>query len=111
MTISTSYRLQVNPSGTVAPGTRLTVSSVGGGCDAISQAAVGLWRPIPVSSPWRTETEIGQNGGEGPVGGSSWTVSFVVAPTVTPGSDDVTAACRHSRGFSVTYQPVPITVS
>ena len=72
MTISTSYRLQVNPSGTVAPGTRLTVSSVGG---------------------------------------ASWTVSFVVAPTVTPGSDDVTAACRHSRGFSVTYQPEPITVS
>ena len=42
VTISTNYRLQVQPNGTVAPGTRLTVSSVGGGCDAISQANVGL---------------------------------------------------------------------
>ncbi len=102
--VETPHHLQVEPT-TVRPGATLTVSSLGGGCDPLSNPDVYLWSP----AEHNPLTGIGEV--LGPTGGAAqWQVKLTVPATTTPGAYDVVARCSYSRSYRITYQPGPITV-
>lgn len=105
VTVTTSYSLRVIPDTSVHVGEPLTVGSVGGECDPISNPDVHLWssaQPNAVTGPGDV---TGPAGSTGP-----WSVTLVVPSGTSPGQYYVVAHCAYSRSFRVTYEPVPITV-
>jgi len=104
--VATRYRLQVEPGTTVQAGATLTVSSLGGGCDAISNPDVYLWSAAQPNALTGIGEVIGPTGG-----GAQWQVNLTVPPTTGPGQYQVVARCAYSRSFRITYQPVPLTVT
>jgi hypothetical protein len=107
VTVSTPYRMHVEPAGPVKPGSVLTVTSVGGGCPGIWAPVVNLWssstRPPDLPTP---DAVYGQTGG-----GSTWTLVLPVPAGTVPGQYDVVGRCSYSRAFPVTYEPVPVLVT
>jgi hypothetical protein len=107
VTVTTPYRMHVEPAGPVKPGTSLTVTSVGGGCPGIWAPVVNLWssstRPSDQPTP---DAVYGQTGG-----GPTWTLVLPVPVGTAPGRYDVVGRCSYSRTFPVTYEPVPVLVT
>lgn len=104
--VATPYHLQVDPSTTVPAGATLTVSSLGGGCDAISNPDVYLWSAAQPSALTGIGEVVGSAGGA-----AQWQVKLTVPPATSPGRYAVVARCAYSRSFRTTYEPVPVTVS
>ena len=95
VTVTTPYRMHVEPAGPVKPGTVLTVTSVGGGCPGIWAPVVNLWssstRPPDLPTP---DAVYGQTGG-----GPTWTLVLPVPVGTVPGQYDVVGRCSYSRSF------------
>jgi hypothetical protein len=103
--VATPYHLQVEPATTVQAGTTLMVSSLGGGCDAISNPDVYLWSAAQPNALTGIGEVVGSAGGA-----TQWQVDLTVPSTTNPGRYAVVARCAYSRSYRITYEPVPITV-
>ncbi len=107
VTVTTRYRMHVDPASPVKPGTALTVTSVGGGCPGAWTPVVNLWsastQPPDLPTP---DAVYGQTGG-----GPTWTLVLPVPAGTAPGRYYVVARCSYSRTFPVTYEPVPLVIA
>ena len=113
VTITTPFRLNVEPSGTVAPGGTLTVTSVGGGCLGIDMPVVDLEGPHSPPFPISPGAVYGQpaNVFDQPVNPANWTLVLPIPADTAPGRYLVVGRCYYGRGYySRTYQPAPVTV-
>jgi len=109
VTVSTPYRIQVEPSGPVRPGASLMVSSVTGGCpQRFETPAITLENPEDlIFSPEGSNAVYVQGAST-----ASWTTPYQIPTSTAHGQYDVVARCYVGRGFSMrTYEPVLINVS
>jgi hypothetical protein len=105
VTVSSPFRLEVEPSTTVKAGTRLTLSPLGGKCPYLSGSnpEVHLYSGLDVSL---------SDGDSHPVSTPSGWKSFLVVPVaLQPGEYTLEADCTdYFGGVDGTYSPVVITV-
>jgi hypothetical protein len=103
--VATPYRLQVEPATTVRASATLTVSSVGGGCDSLSNPDVYLWSAAQPNALTGIGEVVGPAGSAEP-----WHVTLTVPATTSAGEYQVVARCTYSRSYRITYEPVPLRV-
>jgi hypothetical protein len=99
--VNSPYRLKVEPSTTVAAGTRLTVTSVGGNCwSRASFPDVSLFSP--------SYYDVAD--GTGPTSSVPWKSLLTVPTGSKPGHYRLEADCVDHYSVWGTYAPVVITV-
>jgi hypothetical protein len=103
--VATPYRLQVEPATSVRAGATVTVSSLGGGCDSLSDPDVYLWSATQHNPLTGIGEVVGPAGNAGP-----WSVNLTVPATTSPGEYQVVARCAYSRSYRITYEPEPLMV-
>jgi hypothetical protein len=104
VSVSTPYMLSVAPGTTVAPGSTLTVRSVGGGCGQIAAPFVALYETAgtiqTVVYNWAQSSSA-----------TGWQASLVVPSGLAAGPYRLEADCDYSRGAIFgSYAALEITV-
>ncbi len=120
--ISSPYALQVTPSGTVAPGTTLSVTPTASFCSTDDTITVGVGTVPSESSDSPFESPLGlvavdaqldEPTSEYPViSDVPWHATLTIPNQVNGGQYFVTAACMaDNRGFPGSYASQPITIT
>ena len=100
VTVSTSYRLDVEQGTTVEPGTTLALNLLGGACPGVSTPDVALYSGSRIQLALATASAVGE-----------WRYALAIPPGLAPGQYVLEADCVYSRGLvEGSYAPFTVTV-
>jgi hypothetical protein len=100
VSVSSSYRLDVEQGTTVKAGTTLALNLLGGDCPGVSTPDVALYSASRIQLALATASAVG-----------GWHYAVAIPPDLTPGQYVLEADCVYSRGLvEGSYAPFSVTV-